>query len=86
MNYDKLKGIYLEKGIQYCEARLDDCMINFGLSFHHRHKRIWYKMKPERKKLLTDFNHTIIVCAKCHSTLEWNRKKHRELFNKLRKI
>lgn len=77
----KLKEIYLDKGITSCEARLDKCMKTFAMSFHHRHKRVWYKQNPD---WLTDFNHTILVCANCHGLLERDRELHYKVFSKLR--
>lgn len=77
----KLKQEYLRRGITTCEAKLNGCMRDFGLSFHHRHKRHWYRDKPE---LLSDFNQTILVCANCHHLLETDRKLTEEIFNKLR--
>jgi len=81
---EALEPIYLKKGITSCEARLEGCMGIFAMSFHHRHKRDWY---IKQQHLLTDFNQTILVCAKCHSEIERNYKKYNEkLFNKLRKM
>jgi hypothetical protein len=81
----KLKEIYFDKGIIHCEARLPGCMIDNFLSFHHRHKRAWYKAKG-REKLLGDFNQTVLVCQNCHSILENDRKATREIFRQLRGI
>ena len=77
----RLKKIFQEKGITTCEAKLEGCMRNFALSFHHRHKRYWYIKRPE---LLEDFNQVILTCANCHFILEGDKKLHEELFNKLR--
>ena len=78
----KLKKIYQQKGITTCEVKLKGCMIVFGLSFAHRHKRIYYYDKPE---LLGDFNESILACAFCHQQIETDKKLTKEIFNKLRK-
>ena len=77
----KLKQIYLERGITACEARLEDCMGNSFLFFHHCHKRNWYIKKP---RLLSDFSQSILVCQNCHDKIENNYKLSEQLFKKLR--
>ena len=77
----KLKILYQEKGITRCELRLPGCMDTFGMSFHHRHKRVWYLKYP---KLLGDFNQTVLTCAYCHDKAEASRGLTILLFNKLR--
>ena len=57
------------------------CWINNGLSFAHRHKRIWYKRQPA---LLEDFNQTLLLCLRCHENIEYNREITKEVFSKLR--
>ena len=78
---NKLKEIYEDKGITNCEVRLNGCWINNGLSFHHRHKRIWYYSQPE---LLGEFNQTILVCPVCHQRIENDRELNRKIFKQLR--
>ena len=78
----KLKEIYLDKDILYCEARLAKCAVTFALSWHHRHKRFWYRDKPE--ELLHSFNQTILVCNYCHSRAEYEKEIHERLFKSLR--
>ena len=73
----KLKGIYQEKGITRCEI----CGGTFGLSWHHKNKRWFYRDKPH---LLSSFFHTLLLDQKCHSILEYDREKHDYYFNKLR--
>lgn len=87
MNVNKiLKRIYEERGKITCEARIPDvCMGDFALSWHHRHKRRWYKTKDHsREPLLASFNQTILVCGACHDYLEQHPDKTREYFEKLR--
>ena len=85
MNYQTilkhLKKLYLAKGITRCELRFDGCWGNNGLSWAHRHKRIFYKSQPE---LLEDFNQTILACVYCHQKIEYDRKLTEEKFIKLR--
>lgn len=78
----KLVIIYREKGIESCEVRLEKCMGKFGLSFAHRHKRVWYYDKPG---LLGSFNETVRACAYCHSEMEKDKDLTEEVFNRLRK-
>lgn len=77
----KLKEIYIEKGITRCEVKFKKCLGLFALSWHHRHKRVWYKDKPE---LLASFNQTLLTCPYCHQQLEWDKKLHEETFQRLR--
>ena len=80
----KLKKIFEEKGIMLCEVRLDDnCWLNNGLSFAHRHKRIWYK-KAGREYLLGDFRQVILACPYCHDKMEKSQSLTEEIFFKLR--
>jgi hypothetical protein len=73
----KLKDIYQEKGITRCEI----CNGTFGLGFHHKNKRWFYR---DKLHLLSSFYHTLLLNQKCHSILEYDRKKHDYYFNKLR--
>ena len=77
----KLKKIYLEKGITTCEIGLSGCMKDFGLSFAHKHKRVYYYQRPE---LLGSFNETILACAFCHQEIEKDRELTEMVFKKLR--
>jgi len=72
-----LKELYQDRDITYCEI----CGGTFALSWHHRHKRVFYKDKPE---LLSSFNQTILVCPVCHQKIEYNRELHNKTFKKLR--
>lgn len=78
----KLKKEYQEKGIVVCEIRLMKCMMAFGLSFAHKHKRIWYYDKPG---VLGNFNETVLACASCHAEIEKDKQLTEKVFNKLRK-
>ena len=77
----KLKEIYEDKDIRYCELRLEGCTISSFLTFAHRHKREWYRSKPE---LLSDFNQTLLACQNCHNKIEDSRELTEEKFNQLR--
>jgi len=77
----KLKQIYAYKGISSCEIQLKGCMGIFGLSFAHKHKRVWYYDRPE---LLGSFNETLMACAFCHSRLEDDPKLTIATFKRLR--
>ena len=82
----KLKKIYLEKEITTCEVREKtkerNCLRNWALSFHHRHKRNFYYR--HNRTLLGEFNQTLLVCQNCHDLLENNPLLTRYYFNKLR--
>jgi hypothetical protein len=81
-----LKRIYKERGNTTCEAKIPGaCMRDFALSWHHRHKRRWYKTKDHsREPLLATFNHTILVCGPCHEYLEQHPDESKKYFLKLR--
>ena len=78
----ELEKIYREKGIKSCEVKLNKCMRKFGLSFAHRHKRIYYYDKPG---LLGSFNETVKACASCHAEIENDKLLTEEIFNRLRR-
>jgi len=78
---EKLKKLYFEKGIIYCEIGLENCWRDNGLSFHHKHKRSWYY---DNLKLLGKFEQTIQCCIECHGKLERDKEKHDYYFKKLR--
>jgi len=72
-----LKKLYEEMGTTVCER----CGGSFGLSWHHRHKRVWYRSCPEK---LSEHAQTILLCAYCHNALEYEKDATRALFNELR--
>ena len=77
---NKLKKIYLDKDIVNCELRFNGCWIDNGLSWAHRHKRIFYKGRED----LWSFNQTILACINCHMKLEVSRELTKKIFEKLR--
>ena len=81
-----LKRIYEEREIRSCEARITNlCMRDFALSWHHRHKRNWYKTKDRsREALLASYNQTILVCGACHDYLEKHPDETKRYFERLR--
>jgi len=72
-----LKSEFKNRGITRCEV----CGDNLFCSFHHRRKRVEYYKTP---KLLGSFKEVILVCCRCHTDLEYDREKTREVFKKLR--
>ena len=76
----KLKELYNDLGITYCEIGLPGCD-NFFLQFAHRHKRIYYRSRPE---LLSEHNQTVLACCHCHSVIEKDKKLTEEVFMRLR--
>jgi len=81
MGQSKLKKIYEEKGVTTCELRLPGCLNYMYLGFAHRHKRRWYKLKPE---LLDDYNQTVLACVKCHERIEYDKELTATQFRRLR--
>lgn len=77
----KLKAIYLEKDIRYCEVGLPGCLIYNFLTFAHRHKRVAYLSCPEK---LSAFDETVLACVSCHEKMEVSRSLTEEIFKKLR--
>lgn len=77
----ELKEKFGQTSIRSCEIRLDKCMGTFGLSFAHRHKRIWYRSRPE---LLSDMNQVVLACAYCHGVIEKDAEMTEKVFTKLR--
>lgn len=75
----KLKELFA--GTEYCEARLENCLVSMFLQFAHRHKRSFYRTKPE---LLSDYNQVIVMCQNCHNATEYNRELNDEVFLRLR--
>jgi hypothetical protein len=76
-----LKDKFTELGIGYCEIQLPGCMGTFGLSFAHRHKRMWYRSQPE---LLSSIDQVVLSCASCHQKIEQDAKLTEEVFERLR--
>jgi len=72
-----LKKIYEDKEITRCEL----CGSDWALSFHHRHKRRWYRDCPEK---LSEFNQTLLLCCKCHDLCEMSRSMTEDVFGRLR--
>ena len=77
----RLKKLFMEKGIISCELKLKDCWGNEALSFAHRHKRRWYYAKEE---LLQSWKQVILACIPCHQVIEKDAKLTEKVFLKLR--
>lgn len=67
---EKLKKIFLKKGIIECEIGIDQdkCWKRGGLGFAHRHRRPYYygNLKP----YLGSFNQVILGCPYCHTIID----------------
>lgn len=74
---EKLKELFIENDITSCEI----CGLTYGLTFAHRHKRVWYRSRPE---LLSDANQVLLLCLECHQKIEYNKKLTEETFIRLR--
>lgn len=68
----ELKKEFEAKGIIYCEI----CSSTFALSFHHRNKR--------RFNDTHIFENVLLLCAKHHQELEYNKNQTQKAFEKLR--
>jgi len=78
----KLKELFLKENNLTCEVRLDSkCWVS-AVTFAHRHKRNWYKGKPE--ELLWSRDQVILACPYCHDKMERDKELTEQLFNKLR--
>lgn len=74
----KLKKMFTNIGITSCE----NCGSTYNLGFAHRHKRVWYRGKPE---LLSSFNQVILLCNfPCHDGIEYDRDATEAMFMRLR--
>lgn len=78
----RLRKIFEEKGITSCEVRYPGCLGNQFLQFAHKHKRVWYRDKPE---LLSDFNEVVLACQSCHAIIERSRLLTEKVFSRCRK-
>lgn len=74
----RLKKQFQEAGITYCEK----CGSMFGLTFAHRHKRLWYRSCPEK---LWDMNEVALLCLKCHQEIEYNKALSERVFDTVMK-
>jgi hypothetical protein len=92
-----LKPMFKKLNITYCEVSkylYSQGMItdkqaqdrNFNLSFHHRHKRDWYKQfgREKEEQLLGDFSQVILVGDYYHNMLENNKELSDKWFLALR--
>ena len=88
---EQLDELYAIKKVDYCELFLSShCLrvekISYDkklkLTYAHRHKRSWYKGKPET--LLCSFSQTVRACLNCHALIENDRKLTDKMFLKLR--
>lgn len=79
----KLARLWVDEEIDYCELPLPhNCTGWMGLTNAHRHKRIWYKDKPEH--LLWSFNQVARICLPGHMMIEHDKEKTADVFYKLR--
>ncbi len=70
-----------EKGLDYCEVDLYECMGNWPLAPAHRHKRAWYRGDVEK---LSDYNEWVSACQNCHDQMEISPELTEEVFSRLR--
>lgn len=90
-----LKPLFEGKGITYCEVtkyefeqgnitKAEALKRNFNLSFHHRHKRDWYKQFDNEEEMLGDFNQVLLLGQYYHHKLEYDSELTKHYFNILR--
>lgn len=65
---NRLKKIYLHKGITRCER----CGSDWALGFHHLDKR-------SSGKAQNTFAETRLLCVKCHDLVEYNKEENSKL-------
>ncbi len=79
---------YAELGINVCEigrafydlALFKNCA-KVWQGYAHRHKRGWYKTRPEA---LAQVSQTVRACNSCHDVIEHNRELTEKIFKVLR--
>jgi hypothetical protein len=76
-----LMEVMIDNEIHSCELQYEGCSHSLYLTPAHRHKRLWYKKRPE---LLWTFNQVIMACAGCHSKIEAIRELTEQEFMRLR--
>ena len=83
INYCEVAKYLYSKGM-ISEAQAYDR--NFNLSFHHRHKRDWYKCSDREKEeqMLGDYNQIIMVGDYYHDKLESSKELTKRWFLALR--
>ncbi len=68
----------------WCESqgivRCENCNGYWGMSFAHRQKRRFYLTVEE----LSDPKEFLLLCAKCHHDIEYDKHKTEAMFNDLR--
>ena len=72
----RLKKEYERRQITRCEI----CGNDFGLSWHHKKKRLYYYTHEG----LGEFSETLLLCQSCHDKLESDNKLSDYYFKKLR--
>lgn len=77
----KLKELYIDKDIRFCEVGLPGCLVGDFLTFAHRHKRVAYLSCPEK---LYAFDETVLACVSCHEKMEVSRELTEKVFKRLR--
>ena len=78
----ELKKLWKEKEIDYCEAGLPGCFGHGDLTNAHKHKRDWYKDKPD--ELLWNFHQVIRACLMCHIKMEADSELTKQIFQRIR--
>lgn len=92
-----VKPAFRERGITYCEnckweVENGHCSYLTAVtrpkiySFHHRHKRNWYKQftRQTEELLLGVFEQVMLVCAECHNRLEYDRELNKSRFQSIK--
>ena len=71
------KAQLVAHGIERCER----CGGDWILTIAHRHKRRWYSDDPAN---LWKWEQFLLLCLKCHTYIEYDRKRTAKLFLRLR--
>jgi len=78
---NRIAEISEEKGLNFCEIKLEGCLGGMYLAPAHKHKRNWYKGNVE---LLSNFNEWICACVSCHNLIEHNEELTNKIFKQCR--
>ena len=92
-----VKPIFKKLNINYCEVTrylysfemiTEEQAVerNYNFSFHHRHKRDWYKQFGFKKEgeLLGDYSQVLFIGQYYHNMLEGNEELTKQWFDELR--
>lgn len=79
----ELAKLWVEKDIRWCEyPRPHDCNFEFMATNAHRHKKIFYRGKPD--ELRWSYSQVLRLCINSHNLIEYDRELTYDIFQELR--